>query len=139
MLSKKIKLVLIILALSAPGIFTVFMMTSGPKPPQEETSENTLQIVHSSQGGKGKTLFEKTCADCHGKGALGTDKGPAFIEQLYAPEKLDDMSFLYAIQRGAKAQHWPYGDMDAIPELSDREIAYIVRYIREVQKANGIF
>ena len=140
MFSKKMKLILVILALSAPGLLTVFMMTSGPKDPPEELSENALQVVHSSQGRKGKILFKENCVECHGKDALGTDKGPTFIHKIYEPDHHGDMAFLYAIQRGVKAHHWPFGDMAPIAkELSDREIAYIVRYVRELQKANGIF
>ena len=37
------------------------------------------------------------------------------------------------------SHHWPFRDMPLRPEVSDKQIAVIVRYIRELQQANRIF
>ncbi len=39
---------------------------------------------------------------------------------------------------GVRAHHWRFGPMPAQPQLTRQEIAAIIRYVRELQEANGI-
>jgi hypothetical protein len=48
------------------------------------------------------------------------------------------VAFELAVRRGVRAHHWRFGDMPAQPHVPPEEIASITRYIRELQKANGI-
>jgi YHS domain-containing protein len=43
-----------------------------------------------------------------------------------------------AVRRGVPRHHWPFGDMPAQPQVTDDQLAQIVRYVRELQQANGI-
>ncbi len=49
-----------------------------------------------------------------------------------------DGSFLLAVTRGARAQHWRFGDMKPLPGLGEAELEAVVRYLRAAQTANGI-
>ena len=42
-------------------------------------------------------------------------------------------------RRGSQAHHWGFGDMPTVAGVSDADLADIIAFIRETQKANGIF
>ena len=86
----------------------------------------------------GKTAFDANCAQCHGRNAAGTDKGPPLVHDIYNPGHHGDAAFLAAVRRGVPQHHWPFGNMPGQPQVSDADIASIVRYVRELQSANGI-
>ncbi|MBT3786915.1 MAG: cytochrome c [Alphaproteobacteria bacterium] len=86
----------------------------------------------------GKQVFDANCAACHGDKANGTDKGPPLVHNIYNPGHHADGSFLMAAKRGVRAHHWPFGNMPAQPQVKDQEIPLIIRYVRELQVANGI-
>jgi len=86
----------------------------------------------------GKIAFDKTCAACHGKNAVGSDKGPPLIHNVYNPGHHGDAAFYNAVRRGSPQHHWRFGNMPPQPHVTDQEIAAIVRYVRELQEANGI-
>lgn len=48
------------------------------------------------------------------------------------------MAFVLAARNGVRAHHWPFGNMTPVPGLTDPELAGIIRFVREVQVANGI-
>lgn len=87
---------------------------------------------------RGKEAFNANCAQCHGKNGSGTGKGPPLIHQIYNPGHHGDQAFLRAVKRGVRRHHWPYGDMPKQPQVNNRELAAIVKYVRELQVANGI-
>ena len=87
----------------------------------------------------GKQAFDKTCASCHGANAAGSDKGPPLVHNIYNPGHHGDGAFLSATRNGARAHHWRFGDMPPQPQVSKKEIAAIIAYVRELQRANGIF
>jgi mono/diheme cytochrome c family protein len=87
---------------------------------------------------RGKEAFNANCAQCHGKNGSGTGKGPPLIHQIYNPGHHGDQSFLRAAKRGVRGHHWPYGNMPKQPQVTNRELAVIVKYVRELQVANGI-
>jgi len=86
----------------------------------------------------GARAFDANCAKCHGQAGLGSDKGPPFLHPVYNPGHHSDEAFHRAVRQGARAHHWTFGDMPAQPQVTDKEITEIVRYVRELQEANGI-
>lgn len=87
----------------------------------------------------GAELFGKHCVKCHGEGAKGTDKGPPLVNKIYHPNHHADLSFRWAIERGVRAHHWKFGDMPKVEGVSSSEIDALIKYIRGLQKAAGIF
>jgi len=93
----------------------------------------------SSLAQEGKAAFDANCASCHGVNATGSEKGPPFVHDIYNPGHHSDIAFFLAAKQGVRQHHWPFGDMPPQPKVTDKELAAIVRYIRELQEANGIF
>ena len=49
------------------------------------------------------------------------------------------LAFVLAARNGVRAHHWPFGDMPPVGQpLTDGELAAIIAYVRELQRANGI-
>lgn len=87
----------------------------------------------------GEGDFNANCATCHGKNAAGTSSGPPLVHRIYEPNHHADISFKLAAQRGVRAHHWKFGNMPPQSHVKDYELVRIVVYVRELQKANGIF
>ncbi|MDD9907376.1 MAG: cytochrome c [Rhodospirillaceae bacterium] len=87
----------------------------------------------------GKLNYDAFCASCHGDTARGTDKGPTFISKIYHPGHHGDGAFFLAPKRGAKAHHWQFGDMPPVDGVNDQQLETILKYVRAVQQANGVF
>jgi mono/diheme cytochrome c family protein len=130
------------LALGFLGIGAVFVIYMNSAPSTDPISESTtsafVEPALSAAAQEGKVLFEKTCVECHGRNALGTDKGPPFVHDIYNPGHHSDDAFLSAVRNGVRQHHWPYGDMPAQRQVRTADVAKIVAYIRELQAANGI-
>lgn len=92
----------------------------------------------SSPAQMGQIAFEENCAACHGKSLAGTKKGPPFIHDIYKPSHHADFAFQRAARFGVRAHHWRFGDMPPVEGVTDKQIEWITRYVREVQRANGI-
>ncbi len=98
-----------------------------------------VQLPQLSEMAKqGEELFNANCATCHGDNAGGTDNGPSLILSTYNPGHHADEAFFRAAQYGVTAHHWPFGNMPAITTVNRKDVEKIVRYIRELQIANGI-
>ena len=93
----------------------------------------------SERARTGEALFGANCAACHGPGAAGTDQGPTFIAGVYHPGHHADFAFARAVRFGVPRHHWSFGDMPPVPGLADDEVQQIICYVREVQRANGLF
>ncbi|MFK5980389.1 MAG: cytochrome c [Rhizobiaceae bacterium] len=93
----------------------------------------------SKEAIQGQQLFDDNCSACHGQSAAGSDKGPPLIHKIYEPNHHGDGAFQMAAKRGARAHHWKFGNMPAQPQVKPSEVAAIVRYVRELQRANGIY
>ena len=86
----------------------------------------------------GKQNFDATCAQCHGANASGSENGPPLIHDVYNPGHHSDQAFQLAAVRGVRRHHWNFGNMPPQPQVSAREMASIISYVRELQQANGI-
>jgi mono/diheme cytochrome c family protein len=106
---------------------------------QKAIFENPKQPKMTSELNVGKMNFDAFCSSCHGKTAGGTDKGPTFISRIYHPGHHSDGAFYAAAHNGARAHHWKFGDMAPVPDVNDSQLEYIVKYVRAVQKENGVF
>jgi mono/diheme cytochrome c family protein len=92
----------------------------------------------SAQAVAGQKAYDATCAACHGVYGLGTKQGPPLLDPIYNPGHHADESFLRAVRQGVQQHHWQFGNMPPMPHVSDAQLFQIVRYVRELQEANGI-
>jgi len=86
----------------------------------------------------GRQFFAEKCATCHGENAAGTEQGPPFVHKIYEPSHHADFAWVRAVRGGVQAHHWRYGNMPPVEGLTDKQIAWIVEYVRALQRANGI-
>lgn len=112
----------------------------GATQPGAPIVEVTLPESLSETAQLGKRAFEARCATCHGTNAAG-QKGvaPPLVHKIYEPGHHGDAAFQQAARIGVRAHHWPFGDMPPVEGLSAAQVTYITRYVRELQRANGIF
>ena len=92
----------------------------------------------SSAAQMGQIAFDENCAACHGAKAAGSENGPPLVHKIYEPSHHADFSFQAAAKNGVRAHHWRFGDMQPVPGVSEKQVEWIVKYVREVQRANGI-
>ena len=64
--------------------------------------------------------------------------GPPLVHIVYEPEHHCDMSFRLAMKQGVWQHNWRSRDMPPTDSVGQTEIAAIVAYVRELQRANGI-
>ena len=87
----------------------------------------------------GKRAFDAKCAVCHGANAAGQNGvAPPLVHKIYEPNHHSDMAFVIAAQNGVKSHHWKFGNMPPVEGLTNADVKYIARYVRELQKENGI-
>ncbi len=88
---------------------------------------------------KGKQLFERNCAACHGDNLKGTDKGPPLLHRIYEPNHHSDVAIQLAVRNGSRQHHWRFGDMLPVTGLTREDVGHITAYIRRQQRAAGVF
>ena len=94
----------------------------------------------SSTATAGEAVFDANCAACHGDNAAGRDgAGPPLVHKIYEPDHHSDAAFFLAARQGVRSHHWPFGNMPPVEGVSDDDVALIVAYVRELQRANGVF
>ncbi|MCB1341878.1 MAG: cytochrome c [Pseudooceanicola sp.] len=87
----------------------------------------------------GKSVYTAKCAVCHGANAAGqAGTAPPLIHRIYEPSHHGDEAFQRAAALGARAHHWRFGDMPPVKGLTRGDVAMVIAYIREMQRANGI-
>ena len=86
----------------------------------------------------GEQLFSANCLACHGENAKGTKSGPPLVHDIYNPGHHPDDSFYLAVQQGVRQHHWPFGNMPAQRQVCTADVRAIIKYVRELQVANGI-
>ena len=120
------------------GVFAFVISISLSLPSESAESVSVYLPELSPEALTGGQVFVKNCSQCHGLVAGGTDKGPPLIHKIYEPSHHGDFSFFRAVKQGTRQHHWPYGDMPPQLGVTDNDIAAVVTFIREVQRANGI-
>ena len=114
-------------------------------PPRATTeSKGTEQVpatgpALSDTARAGEELFNVNCSVCHGVGATGTSQGPSLLDGVYHPGHHPDFSFRNAVRQGVKQHHWVFGDMPPVAGVSSDDVDKIICYVREMQRADGIF
>ena len=99
----------------------------------------TLPGDLSAEAVMGKNLFDENCGVCHGENAAGqAEVAPPLIHKIYEPSHHGDESFQRAVAMGVRAHHWRFGNMPPVEGLDRSDVAKIVAYVRELQRANGI-
>jgi len=121
---------------------------SRPAPTEEATHSATPEVnalveiqmpLIEGNAGIGQRIFESACAACHGTNAVGVEgAGPPLIHVIYEPSHHADESFQRAVAMGVRSHHWRFGDMPPIAGLTRGDVAMVIAYIREIQRANGI-
>lgn len=86
----------------------------------------------------GATLYEQSCASCHGSDLRGTDKGPPHLSEVYASDHHSDDSFRSAITNGAPSHHWDFGDMPPVAGLSAEDVDDILAFVRQQQATHEL-
>ncbi len=117
------------------GVFLMFSDSGNKQSTGIDVKMPALSAVASS----GQTLFEANCSQCHGVNAGGTRQGPPLIHKYYKPNHHGDGAFYRAASMGVRSHHWRFGNMPPIRTVTRQDVRKIVAFIREVQKANGIF
>jgi mono/diheme cytochrome c family protein len=102
-------------------------------------TEVSLPAELSSEAQIGKRAFEAKCAECHGANAAGQNGiAPPLVHKTYEPSHHSDMAFVLAAKNGVRAHHWKFGNMPPVEGLTDADVKMIARYVRELQRENGI-
>jgi len=132
----------------APKIFVVAILAAGAAKvawtafaPEGQGASSPSGLVipaYSAKAATGKRTFDANCAQCHGTNALGSEKGPPLIHQIYNPGHHADESFFRAVKGGVRRHHWNFGDMPPQPQVKNTQVEEIVAYVRQLQAANGI-
>lgn len=138
---KTLKDKLYIVALAAAAIAGVvgWMQWFDDDPAHSGDAATTLTVpAFSTEAEAGQALFEENCMACHGRHASGSDQGPPLVHRIYEPNHHADISFILAVRNGVRAHHWPFGNMAPVEGVSDEDTIKIIRYVRELQRANGI-
>ncbi len=87
----------------------------------------------------GKNIFNAKCAACHGENATGRNgMAPPLVHKIYRPGHHSDEAFQIAAARGVQSHHWRFGNMPPVEGVTRGDIAEVVQYVRELQRANGI-
>ena len=101
--------------------------------------EVSLPAELSPEAQIGKRAFEAKCADCHGANAAGQNGvAPPLVHKIYGPSHHSDMAFVLAAKNGVRTHHWEFGNMPPVEGLTDADVKMIARYVRELQRENGI-
>jgi len=118
------------------GLVLAILMWPWIRPPAQQVNVKVPAL--SETAARGKAAFDANCAPCHGANAAGTDRGPPLVHVIYNPGHHADGAFLVAAKLGVRQHHWQFGNMPPQPHVTEEQIAAIVRYVRELQAANGI-
>jgi len=131
--------VVLLICVAAVLIFFQFKSNNIPEPGGNIVA-NVTEPDLSQVAEAGKSVFDRNCSKCHGLNAAGIKgSGPPLVHRIYEPNHHADLAFYYAVERGVKQHHWPFGNMPSIKSVSRSEVESIILYVRELQHANGIF
>lgn len=118
------------------GLVALLVKTFVPDTANTTTAIRLPELSKDARAGE--ALFNGNCAACHGENGAGTEGGPPLVHDIYNPGHHTDGSFYSAMKNGVKRHHWPFGNMPPQKQVAQYEAELIVRYVRELQVANGI-
>lgn len=128
-----------IVMMRGPSAETAVAPDAPPSDGSDALVTITLPETLSGNAEIGRGIFTNACAACHGENAVGRDGfGPPLIHRIYEPSHHGDEAFQIAAAQGVRAHHWQFGNMPAIEGMTRGDVAMVITYIREVQRANGI-
>ena len=119
------------------GVAVMVSNVIGPSPKEVTFEVNVPDLSETAINGS--QIYNTSCAECHGQNSAGTRYGPPLVHGIYNPGHHNDDAFYRAAQQGVKQHHWPYGNMPPRPEVSRDDVSAIIAYVRELQRANGIY
>ena len=127
---------LLIIAMLIGGLFVMFSGGSGKR---ISVGIDVKMPALSPVATSGQQIFKLNCSRCHGEQAGGTVQGPPLIHKYYEPNHHGDGAFHRAATMGVRAHHWRFGNMPPIRTVTTQDVDKIIAFVREVQKANGIY
>lgn len=116
----------------------ILLFVGDPFRPADEEPGEAEGGGSSAHSLPGMAVFDGNCAQCHGEGAIGSERGPPLVHAIYEPGHHGDAAFRRAIRLGSPQHHWQFGDMPPVEGLTESEIEEIVAYVRALQRAAGI-
>ena len=127
------------LVLCMAGVFGLLVAIGcGEESSSQADTDQDSDISLSRMAIQGEELFNDNCSVCHGMKAAGTNQGPTLIDRIYHPGHHPDFSIRNAVSNGVQQHHWTFGDMAPVAVSSD-DVEKIICYVRELQRADGIF
>lgn len=139
--------IFLIIAVTVALAAVIFQFMSKPEPLATQAVDEgntalveiTLPDTLSENAQIGKKVYEAKCVACHAPNGVGQiNKAPPLVHKIYEPSHHGDESFQRAAALGVRSHHWPFGDMPPVENITRADVVYIVNYIRELQRANGI-
>ncbi|MCY0092591.1 c-type cytochrome [Hoeflea ulvae] len=129
-----------LIAVVAGSAVFVGRVLLAPPPPATGAAMASVVVPELSAGAQaGESLFNRSCAACHGADAAGQGGvAPPLVHKIYEPSHHGDAAFHLAAGNGVRAHHWGFGNMPPVEGITDPELEKIVLYVRELQRANGI-
>ena len=86
----------------------------------------------------GETMYDGSCASCHGENGKGSSQGPPLVHQIYQSSHHADFAFQRAVQLGVAPHHWRFGRMPPVEGLPPEQVEQIITYVRWLQRQAGI-
>ncbi len=124
----------VFVVLSLFGVICFFLMGGCDQAPTVPAS--TAGLPAEFKGGEAK--FNAHCSKCHGIEAKGTNQGPPLVHKYYEPSHHGDAAFFRAAANGVRSHHFSFGDMPALPDVTQEDLRAIVPYVRWLQRQAGI-
>ena len=82
----------------------------------------------------GQTKFHELCANCHGPDAMGGNKAPKLIQEIFSSSVYSNESIAMTITNGSSS-----GVMPSMKgRVSEKGINEIIEYIRYAQRDAGL-
>ncbi len=129
----------VVLAVLALGLGVVGWRLLAPSPTGSDGARRDVVVPQlSAAASLGKEAYDGNCARCHGENAAGSGNGPPLVHDYYNPGHHADGAFHVAVARGVRQHHWNFGNMPPQSHVSEQQTRMIIRYVRELQEANGI-
>ena len=63
---------------------------------------------------------------------------PPLVHTIYRSDHHSDIAFVMVAKNGVRSHHWKFGNMPPVEGLTAADVKFIARYVRELQKENGI-